>query len=215
MNKIENLVSREAYNQDETGYWKRLPFILGPAFALPMGIASIYISPIAQEGFNEALIVFCKATAISLSFGIIFPLILWYSVKSSTDALYYSDPRLDVPPPLSTDYSYRLVCTLMKNGYPIGGVLYVGKSGLLFVPHKRNPKQYQQLLEIPSLNDISLDLVDPQMNNITKNLSKLFFKNIRPSLRVSSPMQELLFRVPVPHETLTLLKEKTSFFKVA
>ena len=52
---MKNLLPREAYDQDETGYWKRLPILLGTAFGFIFALL-MYFGEEGQPDLRDLLL---------------------------------------------------------------------------------------------------------------------------------------------------------------
>jgi hypothetical protein len=72
-----------------------------------------------------------------MAFGRSFPKRFRKKMSSFIDRLYVGDATIDTPPPTGKDLRYRLPCSWKRSeNFSVGGVLYIGPEGLLFVPHK-------------------------------------------------------------------------------
>lgn len=192
---MENILPRNAYDRDENGYWKRLPLVAGTGFGLPFGIAMALafllieeltplasLPPIALHG---AVIIFLVSSTLGgLLFAIFFPIAMRRKVSLLVDALYNGDPKIDVPPPAGKHLRHRLPCGWAKtDNFAVGGVLYIGDEGLLFVPHKQNLAVHRGIVEMAPLSDVSFSIVEGNPNS----LSRLLLSHVPRLLEVKWP----------------------------
>lgn len=142
---FENILPRSAYDVDETGYWKRLPVALVLYFGISFTVADAVFGILHLSSQNlissPSITKVLAITVASLLFGILLTVSAKRTVRVSTDALYAGENWIISPPPENQLFYYQLLCTQMKDRKRIGGVLYIGRSGLLFSPHKRNRKK--------------------------------------------------------------------------
>lgn len=215
---MENLVAREAYDVDETGYWKRLP-VLGGLFAFLFGgfgfglIFPLLFDWVGTLVFPQRPALFNAATIIiiGLSFGIIFglafgwvfPTIFRRKMASAMSAIYDGDPKIVPAPPSEKEFSYRLPCSWMKSdNFAVGGLLYLGKQSLMFVPHQENLAQHRNGFEIAPLNNVTLSLVQPRLNLLARLLTE------RPPSHIEIRWEHGQPRFLVPEAEITLTKIK-------
>jgi hypothetical protein len=136
---IRELVSREALDVDEVGYWRRMPLVVGVAFGGLMALFAL-LMPLGPpiEGSMRAV----RALAIGLSSGLIFALLFprqfRRSVRRLLDKRYAGVAPFDAPPPAGMALDYRLPASLQdRGGGLVSGVLYLGPEDVVFVPHAR------------------------------------------------------------------------------
>ena len=218
----ENLASREAYDLDETGYWKRMPWIMGLMAGLFGGVVFGLFFPWAFVALmsllvSKALPGFTATQYMSTgaAFGIFFGLIMGWlfprkareGMRSFNDSLYAGDPQLIPHPPQSqNEFSARLPCSWMKTAnLAVGGVLYLGQGCLTFVPHTKNAAADREPFEIPELDTASISLVEPSLNLFARLLVP------RPArrLEIKWASGSARFMVPEAKETLTKVKRVT------
>ena len=210
---MENLLPRDAYDLDETGMWKRMPLFVG-VFAFLFG--SLGFGIIFPLGFKLAFrLVLQQPVTLpwrvgllsGLLFGVLFALIFGFMFpararrrfSAATDAIYFDDPKFVVLPPADLGLTHRLPCSWMKSeNFAVGGVLYLGSGGFLFIPHRKNLPIHRQPLEIKSLSDITFSLVTPRPNS----LMKLLVKSAPPRLQIESHDTSARFLVPEAKKTL-------------
>jgi hypothetical protein len=208
---IENLLPREAYEIDETGYRKRLPWFLFISFAGLCGtMMTITLAIVFEMGIAQAILTYLVVGVLGGGYASFFSWIARRSNKLFTDKLYRGDLKFDVPPPATKNLKYRLVCSWIKsNKLAIGGVLYIGKDLLLFVPHKHNPPKHSQPFEIAPLENLTLGLAKPRRNLI----DKILIPKPRSFIEIKWLEHSARFSVPQPLETLSEIESKIAFLK--
>src|SRR5262245_17339219 len=183
---MENLVSREAYDLDETGIQKRLPvvgglfaFLFGGlffGFAFPMVFQWLmaFVIPLPTPFFNAPTVLVAGLSfgvLFGLTFGLLFPARFRKKMASVIDAIYNGDTKIVQLPPPENEFLYRMPCSWMKSdNFSVGGVLYLGKQSFLFVPHKKNLPIHRDPFEITPINEVTLSVVEPHMNLLLRLL---------------------------------------------
>lgn len=206
---VQNLVSRQDLDVDETGFWARLPWVSGGFFGLGMGTFAFVDA--AEDPARATIMAVGVAVVAGLPFGWLLPRLLRRSLRSINDKLYYADATL-VTEPASEGWLYRVPSSLLKSPrFAVGGVLYLGPSGMLFVPHHRNRKQNQEATLFAPLGEIGLSLVPVPQNALARLLSQ------RPpmSVRVSWPGGAVNLMLPAPERTMHLLLARISELKAS
>ena len=166
--RFENLVALAAYDVDETGYWRRLPWVSGLLFG---GVfAFLVFSLVPNTRYSPAI-----TAALSLAiggplFGLFFPLALRRQVRGIWAELYAGEQRSISPPPASGPFYYQVPCTSVRGRMGVIGVLYLGRGGLLFTPRKRSWKPGPPL-EMAPLDAVSVALVPPLPQNVIQRLN--------------------------------------------
>ncbi len=164
---MENLVARDAYDVDETGYFKRMPIFAG----LFMAIFWTMFFPLIDRNISF-LIGLGSGIFMGLFFALLFRIRIRWRGAAQTDALYADNSNIAVAPPSNREFSHRLVCKWVKSiNHAIGGVLYIGKDSLMFIPHKQNLPQ-QEPFEITPLNDAEFSIVEPQLNLLLRTFTE-------------------------------------------
>ena len=173
---MKHLIPSDAYDVDETGYRRRMPLISGLAFSLfgwlLFGVPELF-SPLGSSWMHSAVVLFF-GFIIGVAYGFV-RTAARPSVAPSIEAIYTNTSGLAVPPPPEKEFSYRVPCLWMKfTNFEVSGVLYIGKDGLLFMPHSHQHKrngwdeydqpQLQKPLEIAPLDRISLKLVEARFD---------------------------------------------------
>jgi hypothetical protein len=164
--QFENLVALEAYDVDETGYWRRLPWVTGLFF----GVAMAFMTPlIPSTSYSPAMTAVLSFAIGGPIFGLFFPMGLRRQIRGIWAGLYAGGPRSINPPTANGLYYYQIPCTSVRGKTGIIGVLYVGRGGLLFAPRKRSWKP-GPTLEISPLDAVSIALVPPLPQNVIQRL---------------------------------------------
>jgi hypothetical protein len=135
---VKNLLPREAYDQDETGYWKRMAIVLGTAFGFIFALLMYFgerTVPNIQHvpTLGETVLV---GVIAGLFFGTVFPRRFKRRLRDRTDRLFAADESLIGPPPTTDAIVATLLCTWIKGARGVGGVMYIGAAGLEFVPNR-------------------------------------------------------------------------------
>ncbi|MFC1640122.1 hypothetical protein ACFL3B_05100 [Gemmatimonadota bacterium] len=136
---MQTLVSREEYGTIEIKFWKRGRKVMGLVFGVVMCLTSI-IQQISVLGFGLALSAGLVVGAITgVGFGWLWSWVMHRSSRKFLDRVYAGDVALVGEPPGKKRYPSRLPCNVfVTNNVTVGGILYIGHSGVLFVPHKRH-----------------------------------------------------------------------------
>jgi hypothetical protein len=129
-----NIVPREAYSVDESGIWRRMPWLSVAAYVI---IAWIVSGPMRAGGvLSKAGLTVLLVGAL---YGAIFSKVLRWSMERMLDRLFRDDAKAAPAPPPGVEYSHRMPCSLSrKSGWTVGGTLYFGRNGFTFVPHRMN-----------------------------------------------------------------------------
>ena len=89
---MENLIPRAAYDHDETGYWRRLPYAAGMMFATLTVLTDFVFSSMPNRFYPPTLAGMIVRGAFSgLFFGSLFPLLFRRKMRRITDRLYAGD----------------------------------------------------------------------------------------------------------------------------
>ena len=143
---MENLVPREVYDVDDSGYRERLGFVTGIFFGFVMGIACLFLTP-ATIGFGwRVLLSICAGTFCGIAFGWSFPKLFRKKMSSIIDRLYSGDGTIDTPPPTGKDLRYRFPCSWKRSEtFSVGGVLYIGSRRALVrtSQNESHPRPFQ------------------------------------------------------------------------
>jgi hypothetical protein len=201
---MENLIPREVYDVDETGYRERLGIISGILFGFIMAI--FFLLTTSRGGFGwRVFLSLCLGTLCGVGFGRAFPKRFRKRMSSMVDRLYEGNPVTDIAPSLEEELRYRLPCSWKRSkNFSVGGVLYVGPMGLLFVPHKINLPRDSSAFEMGPNKSLSLRLSPQEVNG----LLMLLVPRPSPALEVIWPEGTPQFLVPAPNQVLKLLDER-------
>jgi hypothetical protein len=105
---------------------------------------------------------------------------------------------------------YRLPCSWIRsNNFAVGGVLYFGSDGLLFVPHRLNLKRDQSIFEMGPNHQLHLTLMPTQLNRFMKML----VPRPVPRLQLTWPGGSAQFLIPAPDRTLKLIDNRLCEFR--
>jgi hypothetical protein len=200
---LQNLLPLDSYRRDESGYWTRMSIIAGVLFALPMAVSFYSIlgrTPNLLHPRSPGEIVLIGVLS-GLFFGALFPRYLRRKVQRFTDRLYSGDETLISIPSTEGPFDYKLPCTWLQESIGVGGVLYVGRSGLLFVPHKLNQRS-AQFLRMAPLEALSVTVVESPRGNV---LQRILVPHPQPLLQIEWLSESARFRVPSAATTTELL----------
>ena len=135
---MQTLVSRDEYRNVEQSFWNHGRKVMGLVFGVLMCLTSI-IQQTQVLGFGLALsagLIFGALTGIG--FGWLWAWAMHRSSRKFFDRVYDGDPGVVGEAPPEGQYPSRLPCKMfVTNNVTIGGILYLGHSGVRFVPHKR------------------------------------------------------------------------------
>jgi hypothetical protein len=202
---MENLVPRDVYGSDDTGYRQRIGLFTGLFFGLTMGLACFFLVP-SIIGFGwRALLSILAGVFCGVAFGKSFPRRFQKRMASVIDRLYAGDPEIDTPPPPERELRYRLPCSWKRSqNFSVGGVLYIGPLGLFFVPHKMNLPRDRSAFEMGPNKNLKLSLTAPELTG----LSRLLVPRPTPRLQVVWPDGNAQFIIPAPNQVLRLISER-------
>jgi hypothetical protein len=209
---MENLVPSDAYDVDETGYRRRMPLISGIAlgcFVLLLFLLPFLFSPVSLH----LRIIFVSMLAFVGGFmtgilGAFGYLSSRPKVAPSIEAIYTNASGLAVLPPPGKEFSYRVPCLWLKfPNFKVSGVLYIGKEGLMFMPHSHQHKyrglfefdqpQLQKSLEIAPLERVSINVVEAQLGI----LHRILHQRMPRFVEMVWPGGKALFAVPQAEQT--------------
>ncbi|MDQ6785710.1 MAG: hypothetical protein M3033_02670 [Acidobacteriota bacterium] len=203
---MENLVSRDAYDVDETGYGKRMPIVGGLYMAISFALIFGVVFPLVVDRNMSLFMALFAGLGSGILAGLLFLPLLRIRIRrrgrARTDALYADNSNIAVSPPADREFSHRLVCNWIKSkNRAVGGVLYIGRDSLMFLPHKQNLPQ-QEPFEIAPLSDAKFSIVEPQLNLLLRTLTE------RPPryIEVKWFGGNALFYAPEAEQTLTKIK---------
>lgn len=135
---METIMSRDIYEKLEVSYWRRARVMVGTAFGIVMCVTSL-IQQTSVLGFGPALSIGLIVGALTgIGFGWVWFWFMRWCYRRFFDRVYSGDPKVVGEIPSGREYPFRLPCSLfLTTNVTIGGVLYIGKTGLRFVPHRR------------------------------------------------------------------------------
>ena len=136
---MQTLIARDEYSSLEEKFWKRGRKLMGLVFGVVMCSTSV-IQQTPVLGFGLALSVGLVFGALTgLGFGWLWAWAMHRSARRFFDRVYEGDVAVVGAPPGAKRYPYRLPCkAFLTNNVTIGGILYLGHFGVLFIPHKRH-----------------------------------------------------------------------------
>jgi hypothetical protein len=135
---MHNLVERDAYTPVELKFWRRARLVTGALFGVVMCLASI-VQQASVIGFGLSLSVGLVVGAMT---GFAFAWLWYWAMRRSSrkyfDRVYDGDPAVVGKVPRKRQYAHRLPCGMFAtNNVTVGGILYIGRAGVQFVPHQR------------------------------------------------------------------------------
>ncbi len=135
---MRTIIARETFGEIELTFWKRARKAVGVGFGLVVCCASL-LQQSSEFGFGLALSTGLLTGAVS---GFVFAWI-WYMMmlrasRKTLDKIFDGDLKVIVPPPSDSKFDLRLPCSFFQTpNVATGGILYLGKSEALFVPHRK------------------------------------------------------------------------------
>jgi hypothetical protein len=206
---VKKLLAREAYDQDATGYWKRLPIVVGTTFGFIFAVLMYFgerTVPNIQRVPTLGEMVLVGVIA-GLLFGTVFPRRFRRRLRDRTDRLFAADESLIGPPPTAKPIVSTLLCTWIKGALGVGGVLYVGAAGLEFVPNRDELKSIDGFRMAP-LNDLHVGLAEAtQSSNL---LLRILIPEPKPRMQIRWRSGTALFMVPSAETTVVQLTQVIS-----
>lgn len=163
------------------------------------------------RGIPNAEKVLLVGTLLGISSGIFFGLmwgwIMRRNVKRFMDRLYSRDPALVDLPEHDEQFRYRLPGSYIPTpNFAVGGTLYFGNSGLLFIPHKGNLPRDMNRISLSHASVHQIQLVEQE-----QTLFKRLLTNKLPLLiEVTAESGKARFFLPHPEETIGILKKEIS-----
>jgi hypothetical protein len=145
---MQTLVSRDSYAEVEKKFWKRARKVVGVLFGIVMCLASI-IQQASVLGFGLSLSIgLILGVVTGVGFGWLWTWAMRRSARKYFDRVYEGDTSVVGIVPRRRQYAYRMPCSrFVTNNVTIGGILYIGRSGALFVPHQRYRGEHTVELE--------------------------------------------------------------------
>jgi hypothetical protein len=203
---VKNLLPREAYDQDETGYWKRLPIFVGTAFGFIFAVLMYFgerTVPNMQRSptLGETVLVGVMA---GLLFGTVFPRGFRRKLRERTDRLFAADESLIGPPPAAEAIVATLLCTWIKGARGVGGVMYIGAAGLEFVPNRDEPMMIDGFRMAP-LTDLHIGLAEATESKHL--LFRMLMPEPKPRMQIRWPSGSAVFLVPSVETTVERLNQ--------
>jgi hypothetical protein len=202
---MENLIPREVYDLDESGYRQRLGLLTGIFFGFAMGTAFLFLTPSIIGFLWRALLSVCAGALCGIGFGRSFPKRFRKKMSSIIDRLYAGGTDIDIPPRPEKELRYRLPCSWKRSeNFSVGGVLYIGPLGLLFVPHKMNLPRDRSVFEMGPNKSLKLSLATQALTG----LFKLLVPRPTPLLQIIWPEGSAQFIIPAPNQVFKLIDER-------
>lgn len=126
------------------------------------------------------------------------------------DRIYDGDPEIVAPPPDAGAYPLRLPCAVVLSARVLlGGVLYLGPAGLLFVPHAGHAPALRTPLPMEPVGSIVLERV-----RLYRPLLQRLLGRHAEALLVSWEGGKALFTVPEPVETQRRIQAELGRWKL-
>jgi hypothetical protein len=199
---MEDLVPSGAYDLDETGYWKRMPLVVGMLSGILLG-ACISLPFLLGQSPSYVVFLFSFLTMSAAgSFALRKMLMaLRRRVSPSVEAIYGDYSAVAGAADSNEKVRYRLACVWMKpDGTEVPGVLYLGEEGLLFVPHRQGQTgtQPQKPLRLGPIGVLHLALTEPQYTF----WHRLLYERLPKFIDVRMRGQSYQFAVPTAEVTL-------------
>ncbi len=197
---VENLVDLAAYDVDETGYWARLPWLSGLVFGVFAAIVELVL-PIPHTRYSPLISAVMSIAIGGPLFGLLFPALMRRRVRMITARLYAGERRIIDPPPANFLVRYQIPCAWINGRESVGGVLYLGCGGLLFVPHKLN-RRPRPPVEMTPIHVLKIMRVAPVTGNV---IQRLLMPHPQEQIKVTWNCSSACFLMPNPVDTFVKL----------
>lgn len=199
---MENLQPLEAYVDGMSALWTRQGRLVGIAFGAVMAVVTVLTGPsnVDRGVLAGGLLTFVGG---GLLFGLVWSRRMARRMRVMTEALYAgrSPFAVDTPP---GSYGYRLPASLRTSDrFAVGGVLFLGRAVMTFVPHQRNLPSYRDPVILPVDQDFAVDLVAQRSTLVRRAL----FGSLPALVRVTSRGASWLFLVPRPEDTAQRIRK--------
>jgi hypothetical protein len=148
---MEDLLPVEAYYWEETGLWRRLPYVTGLSFGVLMSFIGLVMErPAGASLMSHAATALLQGVIGGALFGPGWVFWMRPFMRGLMTKMHRREGRYAAPVPDGDDYHTRLMCTLRKpSTLGISGVLYFGKVNMTFVPHEANRSAHRDPIRIP------------------------------------------------------------------
>lgn len=199
---IRELVSREALDVDEVGYWRRMPRVVGLGFGALMGVFVYLDLGAAFDGWRRAVLALAMGVSSGVFFGAVFPRQFRRSVRRMLDKNYAGVAPFEAPPPPGLALDYRLPASLRERGGGlVSGALYLGPEDVVFVPHARGGRPATVHVCHPRQAEPTL------YRTRVGGLQRLFLERGPLVVELGQAGMRRAFVVPDPEATLVRLEE--------
>ena len=194
---METLQPLKAYTEGSAAVWARQAWLAGVAFGAAMAILTPWIAP--GEGRTRAttvaaLVAFAGGGSLC---GFTWSRWMMRSMRRMTERLYDGSPPFAVDAPAGA-YRYRLPASLRTSDrFAIGGVLFLGRGAMVFVPHRLNLSSHRQPINVLIEGEVGVEAI-PQRSTAIR---RVLFGDLPALVRVSCNGQSWLFLVPWPEDT--------------
>jgi hypothetical protein len=181
-----------------------MPIVAGTFFGLAMAVVSYFIlgntlNLLHPPTPGEILLI---GILSGFFFGTLFTWMTRRKSRQIVDRLYSGDESLIVAPISDGAFAYRLPCTWIKDSLGFGGVLYAGRSELLFVPHKLNGRSISAIRMAPLEQlQVGVSKGPPSLNLV----QRMLIPHPQPLLEIRWLSEIACFLVPSAATTANLL----------
>jgi hypothetical protein len=199
---MQTLMPRSAYDEDETGYWARLPILMAVGWGVPMGVFSLFM-PVRRdlvEAIGRGGVAFLVAVVGGFVFGTLFTLWQRRAIRRAVDRVYAGSHPLVRDPPPELYATHRLPAGIwhaLRSITP--GVLYFGPGDVAFVPHG----DMAAVVRFGRPEDITITPREPRLTWF----ERLFVAKPPRLLELRSCAAQLSFLVPTSQATEARLRE--------
>jgi len=211
------LVEIERYDDDRA--WPRARALYSLLFALFWGVGMFMVGGAALYFTGELERGDVKVAAVICLLGSPMVGALGYDWAAPSERrkawaklerIYRGDPELVPPPPPADEYPLRLPCGLLLGPKRMmGGVMYLGPGGFLFVPHLRNAPALREPISIGPVRAIVVERVWFRH----ARLARFYRGRWGEGLRIRWQGGMLLFVVPAPAHTQRLIEAELQRWK--
>lgn len=215
----ENLLPRDIYS--DKGIRRTIPvsvfagLMFGGLFFFVFGgltLALFGFVGAVDEGWSVLPVMGVICALGGVGFGLVtafmIGLVLPRQWAAVVDKIYYRDPEMAPSPENEGDFRYRFPAGYLRSPHiNVGGILYLGRSGLMFHPHKKNLPSHRISIYLTPLESIKMEVVPHKVNPFFR----LFVKSVPPMFTIVSASCTGNFLIPKPTESIghieTAIKE--------
>lgn len=159
---MTDLIPVEAYRDTALFDRRRMSIFLGLAFGAVMALVFGLLGWQGRPSREMVFVGLAAGALAGLVFGWLVPRNLETKLREASVKAYEGHGKYAAPPP-SDAFTHRLPSSLVRSpSIAVGGVLYVGPTRVVFVPHSMNLPHHRAPVEIPRA-PLSVSLQAPRL----------------------------------------------------